>query len=45
MLKYLQSISLCSIQALCIRNIMGYGRAWESENSKDLMSAKEKYLT
>lgn len=43
-LKYLQSINLCSLQALiCIRNIMGDGRAWESESSKDLMTAEEKY--
>ena len=43
-LKYLQSINLCSLQALiCIRNITGDGRPRESESSKDLMTAEEKY--
>lgn len=45
-LKYLQSVHLCSCQALiCIRNITGDGRAWESENSKDLMTVEGKYPT
>lgn len=46
MLEYLQSINLCAPPALiCIRNKMGDGRVWESENSKDLMTAEEKHLT
>lgn len=46
MLEYLQSINLCAPPALiCSRNKMGDGRAWESENSKDLMTAEEKHLT